>query len=201
MSSYIERLQNRTEGRETRRRVLTLSDDAAAEVLGTLSSDTSRRVYRSLFDAPATASELAARHDLSLQNVHYHLSNLDDAGLVTTVDTVYSEKGQEMTVYGPASDPLVLVGEEERASSIDRSLRDVVTGLGGLAVASLLVQWGAERLARGGTGTAAEPAGLTPVAGEPVGTLSWLVFGVLEPGLVFFVACLVLAAVAVRVRA
>jgi DNA-binding transcriptional ArsR family regulator len=198
MSSYIERLQNRTDGSETRRRVLALSDEDAAEVLGTLSSDTSRRVYRSLFDAPATPSELAERHDLSLQNVHYHLSNLDDAGLVATVDTVYSEKGQEMTVYGPASDPLVLVGEEGRATSIDRSLRNVVTGLGGLAVASLLVQWGAERLARGGGASAAEPAGLGPVAGEPVGTLSWLVFGVLEPGLVFFVACLVLAAVAVR---
>jgi hypothetical protein len=35
--------------------------------------------------------------------------------------------------------------------------------------------------------------------GAPTGTLTWLVFDLLEPGLVFFAGCLVAAAVAVVV--
>ncbi|MFB6148941.1 MAG: ArsR/SmtB family transcription factor [Halobacteriales archaeon] len=196
MSNYIERLQDRSPRPDPQQRVLALAEDDAEEVLSALGSDTSRRLYRSLFEEPATPSELAADHDQSIQNIHYHLTNLQEAGLITEVGSAYSEKGNEMTIYGPATDPLVLVGEPERIPSIDRSLKHVMAGVGLLGIASLFVQWGAERLLQTtGSRPAAEPARLLSVAGEPSGTLSWLVFSVLEPGLVFFVGCLVVAVV------
>jgi len=46
--------------------------------------------------------------DSSLQNVGYHLSRLEDAGLVTVVGTRYSEKGVEMDGYAPTVGAIVI---------------------------------------------------------------------------------------------
>lgn len=169
-------------------------DDADTDaVLDALSSETGRSLYRTLFEQPGTASELADRCDTSVQNVHYHVSNLRDAELIEPIETVYSEKGNEMTVYGPASDPLVLVGNGGIRSQVQQSLTDVVAGLGLLGVASLFVQWGAERLAnpvaRSGTLGPASPN--APQPGAP-GSLAFFVFEVVEPGVLFFALCLAL---------
>lgn len=173
-----------------------MADSDADEVLESLGSETRRETFRALFEEPATASEIATELDTSLQNVDYHLSNLEDAGLVEPVDTIYSEKGNEMAVYGPASDPLVFVGDRRRATAVEQSLTDVVGGLGLLAAAALFVQWGAELLVRSRSSTlgAAGPAGQGSVA-FPDGSVGWVVFEIVEPGVLFFMACLVLAAV------
>jgi DNA-binding transcriptional ArsR family regulator len=195
MSSMIERLQSGTASPDERLRVIDVNDAETDEVLDALSSATSREMYRTLFEEPATPSEIAARVDTSVQNVNYHVSNLEAAGLVEPIDTRYSEKGNEMTVYGPATDPLVFVGNEHVRAQVERSLSDAAAGLGVLGVASLFVQWGAERLVDSPSGAGAVgPA--SPGAETASRTLTWLVFEVLEPGLVFFVGCLlVLAAV------
>ena len=195
MSDIIRRLGNRRAGTDERPRVLAMADEETDEVLDALASDNGRSALRVLFEEPSTPSEIAARIDTSVQNVHYHVTNLRDAGLVEPVDTVYSEKGNEMTVYGPTSDPLVFVGDERRTPRIEQSLTGVVGGLALLGVASLFVQWGAKRLlSAGGTGpTGVGPASWTPGASRPAETVGWLVFEVVEPGVVFFVACLVVA--------
>ena len=176
--------------------MLEMADAKSDEVLDALSSDTRREVIRELFAEPATASELAERLDTSIQNAHYHVENLASVGLVEPIETVYSTKDNEMTVYAPASDPLVFVGDEDRFPLVERSLGDVVAGLGLLAGASLLVQWGAERLLRP-TITAASnvgPSSYTPLDPSTTGTPAWLLFEVLEPGVVFFAGCLLVAA-------
>lgn len=193
MSGLIDRIQERTGSPNEQPRVLDVDDADTDEVLDALSSETGRELYRTLFDEPGTASEIAARCDTSVQNVHYHISNLQEAGLVEPIETVYSEKGNEMTVYGPASDPLVLVGNRGIRSQVQQSMADIVAGIGLLAMASLLVQWGAERLATsaGGPETLG-PASPTTPGTDPTGSAAWLVFEVLEPGVVFFCGCLAL---------
>lgn len=195
MSDILQRLQQRRAGSAESPRVLAMTDEETDDVLNALASDNGRSALRVLFEDPSTPSEIATRLDTSVQNVHYHVSNLREAGLVEQVDTVYSEKGNEMTVYGPTSDPLVLVGDERRKPRVERSLMGVVGGLALLGVASLFVQWGAKRLLYGGgTGpTGVGPASWTPAASRPAETVGWLVFEVVEPGAVFFVACLVVA--------
>lgn len=198
MARRITELQTRLATTDEQVRILEMAEEDADEVLDALASDNGRQALRSLFADPATPSELACRLDTSVQNIHYHLSNLRDAGLVEPIDTVYSEKGNEMTVYGPANDPLVFVGDRARLSSVRRSLTDVVSGLGILAAASLLIQWGAERLVRSGTPASdiVGPAGRTPEP-SPAHTLGWLVFEVIEPGVLFFAGCLVIAGIVV----
>jgi DNA-binding transcriptional ArsR family regulator len=196
MSGLIDRLQGPTATPDERPRVLDIRETDADEVIDSLSSETRRAVLRELFDDPGTPSEIADRVDTSVQNVNYHLTNLTEAGLVEGIDERYSEKGQEMTVYGPANDPIVFVGDAEARPDLERSVRRIVGGVALIGVAALFVQWGAERLARPAlrSGTAGPASYNAPTA--PPGSLTWYVFDVVEPGLLFFVCCLVVAAVA-----
>ncbi len=128
MSSPIETLQERTGTADESPRVLGVAENETDDVLDALASDTSRSLFRTLYDEPGTPSEIADRCDTSVQNVHYHVSNLKDAELIEPVETVYSSKGNEMTVYGPASDPIVLVGDRDLEPRLQQSMADVVTG-------------------------------------------------------------------------
>lgn len=201
MASPLSRLQSRTASADEQARVLAMDDADTDAVLDALAADTRRRTFRSLFEEPRTTTELADSLDTSVQNVQYHLSTLEDAGLVEPVDTVYSEKGNEMTVYAPATDPLVFVGDAERTPRVRRSLTEVVGGLGLLAAASLLVQTGAELLRGPDRSVGVAPTGLLPSDPASVDALTWFVFEVAEPGLLFFAGVLVAAAlVAVLAR-
>ncbi|MFB6119270.1 ArsR/SmtB family transcription factor [Halosegnis sp.] len=116
-------------------RVVGLDGEDAEAVLSALSSSTARRIVTELHEEPAPPSELADRVDSTIQNVQYHLSQLDDAGVVEVAGTAYSEKGREMDVYAPADEPLVIVAADEEETA---GLRGVVSRLLG-AVAVLLV--------------------------------------------------------------
>lgn len=201
MSGLIDSLQSRDGGTRANARVLAMTDTESDDVLAALSSETGRRTLRALYREPQTPSEIADTVDTSLQNIHYHLTNLRDADLVEPVDTVYSEKGNEMTVYGPASDPLVFVSDSENVTRVERSLSQHVgsfvgIGIAILALVSLVVQFSAELFVTAGLSGIAQPAGSGSQPTFAPGTLQWLVFEVLEPGLVFFAIALMLAALA-----
>lgn len=196
MSGLIDRIQKRTASADEQPRVLDVDDTGTDEILDALSSDTGRALFRTLFDRPGTASEIADRCDTSIQNVNYHIANLEAADLVEPIETVYSEKGNEMTVYAPASDPIVLVGNRDLRSQVRQSMTDIVTGIGLLGVASLFVQWGAKRLANPASrGSLIGPASPNAPEATPTGSAAWLVFEVFQPGLLFFCTCLGILAV------
>ena len=120
--------------------VLGVDEDDSADVLEALSSDTARRVLTAIYDESAPPSELADRLDISLQNVSYHLDNLEEAGVVRVADTRYSEKGREMNVYAPADEPVVVfVGTEERKTGFRDLLKRLVGATGLLFVISSLL--------------------------------------------------------------
>ena len=85
-----------------------LDDERPTDVLQTVSSDTAQRILATLDDGPATASDVAEAIDTSVQNAKYHLDHLCDADLIEPVDTWYSTKGTEMTVYALAVEELVV---------------------------------------------------------------------------------------------
>ncbi|MFB6293256.1 MAG: ArsR/SmtB family transcription factor [Halonotius sp.] len=210
MPSLIEQLQERTADADETARVLEVEDEETDAILDALAPDTRREIYQSLFAEPRTTSELAEAVDTSLQNVQYHLEPLEDAGLIEEVDTVYSEKGAEMAVYAPAADPLVFVGDKQTLPDVRRSLRPVVSGLAILGAVSLFVQWLAHELLTVAPERSSGPGmmsvqdsateGAAAATSESPQTLTWLVMEVLEPGLVVFVAGLVIAALVVWMR-
>ena len=183
---------------EAEPRVIGVDSEDADDLLSALSSNTARRLLSALHEEPDTPSSLADRLDTSLQNVQYHLGNLESANVVRVIDTVYSEKGREMKVYAPTDRPLVLfAGREEESVGLKTALRRLIGGVGILAGVSLLVQylltdgpWFAQT-GSAGTADVQTTTESTRIAGEAAATL--------PPGLVFFLggALMLLAVVGV----
>ena len=122
-------------------RVVGLDSEEADDLMAALSSGTARRILAELHDDPAPPGELADRVDTSLQNAQYHLEKLEDAGAIEIVGTAYSEKGREMSVYGPADSPLVIfAGEEGRASGLRAAVSRLFAGFLALGVGGAVIQ-------------------------------------------------------------
>jgi DNA-binding transcriptional ArsR family regulator len=116
-------------------------DEDVAAVLDALSSETARNILNAVYEEPGTPSELADRLEMSIQNVSYHLEKLHDEELIAVAGTQYSEKGQEMTVYEPPDDPLVVfVGTPDRKRTLRSMLERFVPAIGLLTAASVMIQ-------------------------------------------------------------
>lgn len=119
-------------------KVYGLEEEQTQDALSALSAETARTILSTLYDQPATPAQLQDEVGTSLQNVHYHLDNLEDAGLIRQAGTRYSEKGNEMTVFAPESEAVVfMAGDRESRSRLRSALARVVGGVGVLAAASL----------------------------------------------------------------
>lgn len=119
-------------------RVVGLDGDAADEAFDALSSSTTRRVLSLLYEDPSTPAEIRDRIGTSLQNVHYHVEKLEDAGLIEPAGVGYSEKGTEMTVYAPSNEAVVLFAgrRDDRSrlrTAIQRLFPTIVALLGATA--------------------------------------------------------------------
>jgi len=137
--SHVFPLRSSVELENRDPRLVDMDDERADDVFEALASGTTRRVLSTLHEEPQTASDLAEVTDTSVQNAQYHLGKLQDVDLVEPVDTWYSERGTEMTVYAPADEALVLFAGEDRSRSLRSLFKRVVGSVGLLALASLLV--------------------------------------------------------------
>jgi DNA-binding transcriptional ArsR family regulator len=175
-------------------RVIGLDSEDAGDLLSALSSETARAVLAALHDEPDTPANVADRVGTSLQNAQYHLGKLEDAGLIEVVDTVYSEKGREMSRYAPADRPLVVFpGPETERSGLERALKNLLGAVGVLGLASLLVQWYAGSLPFGAR-TGGADGGMETMRTEAAPTAADAAVG-LPPGLLFFLGGLLALAV------
>lgn len=103
--------------------------DQAGKKLDVLASETARSILLALYESPAPVSDLAETVDSSLQNVKYHIENLEQADLVELADTWYSEKGNEMNVYAPRNAPLVVfAGQPEHEEAINEVVSEQTSG-------------------------------------------------------------------------
>ena len=163
--------------------LLGVDDEQTDAVFETLSSDTARTLLVAIHTDPQTPSELADQTETSVQNVLYHLENLEDTGLVRVADTRYSEKGKEMKVYAPADNPtIVFVGTEERESKFRQLLGQLLGAVSVLMLASVVFQILIDGVPFGGQAASGGPE---PGPGYP-------------PGLAFFLGglCLLLVVAA-----
>ncbi|EMA27441.1 ArsR/SmtB family transcription factor [Halobiforma nitratireducens] len=165
-----------TPAQEGAPRVVDLEGEDADAVFSALSSTTARQIYSQLDEQPGTPSDIADAIDSSIQNVRYHLENLEEAGLVEVVDTWYSSRGNEMSVYATTDGPLIVTSDESTASQLKSAISRLIGGIGALAGGSLLVQYGLSnwltpqadvRTQPGAVGDDAEAAPMGDVEEEP----------------------------------
>lgn len=91
--------------------VLSVGEEATADVFEALAGVTAQSILRELYREPSTPSELSDHVDTTLQNVHYHLERLEEAGLIRVVGVEFSRRGVEMDVYAPEGPVVVTLGE------------------------------------------------------------------------------------------
>lgn len=85
-----------------------LSLRRAGPVFDALAPASARSILATLADTPSPASVVAETVGTSTQNAVYHIDALQSAGLLTVVDTWYSDRGKEMDVFAASHDPLVV---------------------------------------------------------------------------------------------
>lgn len=166
-------------------RIVAIDDDAAGQVFEALSSDMTRDVLAAIYDTPGTASEIADATDTSIQNVKYHLTKLQDANLIEVADTWYSEQGNEMKVYAPTNESVVmLAGDETTRTSIRETLSRLIGVLGMIGIISILID----------TITFA-PSSYHWQSTQPTAFPSWIPFldsgFYISPGGIFFISGLI----------
>lgn len=178
----LDRLQSfRVEDHETNRpRVIHIDSDSARQTIKAISSETARKILAVLHSDPRPPSQVANAVDTSIANVNYHLDNLQQADLVANVDTWYSDKGREMTVYAPTDDPIVLSGTEDGTGQVQSLLKGVGAAVLLLAVASLLVNWVVTELL-----VSPERTAIIRKA-TPAGAIQGVNLTPVPPGLLFF---------------
>lgn len=88
-----------------------------ATILKAMTSETAQQILGTLVDQPGTASDIAEAVGTSLQNARYHIERLSDVGLIQPVDTWYSAKGREMTVYALTAEELLIQFGSDREDS------------------------------------------------------------------------------------
>jgi DNA-binding transcriptional ArsR family regulator len=171
--------------------VIGLDEERTGRALDALSAETARRILTRLYEEPQTPTELQEAIGTSLQNVHYHLDNLEEAGLIQESGTRFSEKGNEMTVYGPASEAVVVMaGDADERSLLKRALARLVGALGLLAVGSFVVSQ-----LFGGEETTTETTDGPSIAVESGGDAAAGAASGPDPALLFFVGGLFVIAV------
>lgn len=168
-------------------RVLDIEGSDADRTFEALSSDTARRILGAVYDQPRTPTEVHEEVGTSLQNVHYHLDKLESAELIEPAGTGYSEKGNEMTVFAPRSEALVLFAGTERDRSQFESLLGRVLGLSTVLAAStlavsILTQEEEETTSQTVSVAAEESAKVT----ETAGSSGFFDLAAMDPAAVFF---------------
>jgi DNA-binding transcriptional ArsR family regulator len=174
-------------------KVLDVSGEEASATFDALGSETARRIMAAVYEQPRTPVEIHEEVGTSLQNVHYHLDKLEEADLLKPAGVGYSEKGNEMTVYAPASEAVVLfAGEERERSRLERLVGRVLGLYFLLAIATVAFyyvrRWFLTEPARGDTSLSTEQTG---AAVERVGDAAATGGAGLDPTVVFFLGGLV----------
>jgi DNA-binding Lrp family transcriptional regulator len=92
-------------------------------------------VFRAVNHEPLSAQDVAEELDMSIQNAMYHLENLEEAGLITVLDTHYSERGREIEIYGPLEQPLLLfLGPSQDWPGLTAAFKEFVGAVGPVAI-------------------------------------------------------------------
>lgn len=122
--------------------VIEMPDAEAVSLFKTLGDDTTIQIYSAIQEEPKVAPELEDESGTTIQNIHYHLDKLEDAGLIEPVGNWVSDTGVEMTVYGAVYDPLVIsFADDEDNTTIRQTLRRQFRLLGVISFMSLVVEY------------------------------------------------------------
>ena len=173
-------------------RVLDIEGTDAERTFDALGSETARSILAATYDEPRTPPEIRDTVGTSLQNVHYHIERLEDADLIESVGTGYSEKGNEMSVYAPCSEALVLfAGDERDRSRLESFLGRILSAYLLLATLTAAVAVFTRRVTRQSAELMTTGGDVGTAETTARGTTELFPFSLSDPAVAFFVGGLV----------
>jgi DNA-binding transcriptional ArsR family regulator len=199
MSKQIEQLLSKSTASESETnaplRIAEMHDEDVVQIFKALSGESTCRIYREIQRSPKTASELQQVLDTSIQNVHYHLDKLEEAGLIEPVDARYSEKGAEMSVFGPTHSPLIISFASESTNlDVRAALTRLFSGVTVLGLASVGVELLAKRASSPET-SGSDAGGNVSMTAPQFADTTPLETLLLSPGLLLFITGLLIISV------
>lgn len=97
--------------------------DKRLEYLGkALKNESSRKIYCSLVKENLSISQISKKVDISLENVHHHMKNLKNAGLVKRHDMKYGQKNNVVIIYKAISSIIILNEPQISKAKEDKNL-------------------------------------------------------------------------------
>lgn len=134
-------------------KILATDDEKIKSFGELLTNDSSREILQLLFNEELSANQISQKTDISLQLVKYHLTKLQDLGIVKITKIEKNSKSQDMKIYSATKFSIVIVppkfSEKTKESKLlVRSFRHIyrvaglgiATGLSGLFSLSLVNQ-------------------------------------------------------------
>jgi len=98
--------------------ILEQGSPEAQKVVKAMASNTAGDVLNLLSEeGPMTATTLGEKLNVPLTSIKYHIENLLEAGLITVVDTRWSEKGRQMKLYGVVEKDIILKPKKKSTTS------------------------------------------------------------------------------------
>lgn len=111
--------------------VVELESERAEVVLDALSSKTTREVFLEIYEEESSISEISERTDNSIQNVKYHIEKLEESNLIEVARVKHTENGNQMKLYCPKSEAVVLIASQKNK---EETLRSALKRIGGITV-------------------------------------------------------------------
>jgi len=134
-------------------KILATDDEKIKSFGEILTNNSSREIMQLLYNEELSANQIAQKTDISLQLVKYHLTKLQDLGIVKILKIEKNSKSQDMKIYSATKSSIIIVppklSEKTKESKLlVRSFRHIykvagfgiATGLSGLLSLSMLQQ-------------------------------------------------------------
>ena len=123
--------------------ILSTEDEKLKSIGEILSSDSSRKILRLLFNQSFTANQIAQQTEMSLQLVIHHLKKMQSAGIVKITNIGKNTKSHDMKFYTIDKVALVILPSEmskpaKKSKSLFNSFNRIhrLATLGGISIAA-----------------------------------------------------------------
>ncbi|MCA9495378.1 MAG: winged helix-turn-helix transcriptional regulator [Nanoarchaeota archaeon] len=100
--------------------LLSLDDDRAKKIANTINNESGRKILDYLTENESTESEIAEKLNIPISTVHYNISQLLSAKLISWEKYHYSEKGKEVRHYTIANKYIVIAPKDEKESFAEK---------------------------------------------------------------------------------
>lgn len=107
--------------------LMSLDDEKINRIANVVSNESSKKILDYLSGRDyATESEISKELGIAISTIHYNIQQLIDAGLVSSDEFHYSEKGREVNRYSLANKYIIIAPKGTKKAGLRQKLRSIL---------------------------------------------------------------------------